>query len=358
VPTEIPSRAIPMNNAIQLMNDLIGNASGSRTGNNVQFMIHTGDAKYAEADDDFSYFVNAVKKTTKPVYIVAGNHDVGNSNLVEKGMTDAQIYAQMVEPFLAKWSLKSDTTASDSNYVPCHIEGKNYYYTDYSEEKIRIIFLYEYETDFAANGNTLLYYRGMRAFRQEQIDWFVKSLLSTPEGYGVMVVKHQPENANGGSDNPFNAYHVRNAKGGQQTYVGLTMIADIVQAFIDGTSINRTYNQTGGVVTTLNVNADFSGKKANTEFIAYISGHTHNDSISVLKDYPRQLELNIGCCNTCYYGGSDVLHKPNDLSEDLINVYSIDRNRGFVYIVRIGADYTCMGQKRDTVAIKYRTDTV
>ena len=40
--------------------------------------------------------------------------------------------------------------------------------------------------------------------------------------------------------------------------------------------------------------------------------------------------------------------------EDALNVYSVDRNRGVIHIVRIGGEYSADGERRDIMTIKYR----
>lgn len=138
------------------------------------------------------------------------------------------------------------------------------------------------------------------------------------------------------------------------TYCGAELIAQIVQAFIDRQSINVSVEQTGGVVTTLFANANFSDVAEGAEFICYCSGHTHQDIVNFLRDYPKQLELTIGCNNIHYTEGTDMLQEDDSKSKNLMNVYSIDRNRGYIYIVRIGADFSNTAQERSCTAIKYR----
>lgn len=315
-------------------------------GNNARFLIHTGDIKTENYISDFTYWQDERAKANKPVFHVIGNHDCGLNTEAATSGTDEQVFASNIEPYLSEWELTT------SNGGTPHIDGKSYYFKDFLEEKIRLIVIYEYETDFELDTNDttrLKYHRAFRAFRQSQIDWIIDSLLTTPSGWGVMIAKHQMEYADN-NDNPFNSYFLRGDIV-QSTYVG-NILPDIIQAFMDKSKINKSYQQTGGVVTTLNAEADFSNSGA--EFICYLSGHTHLDSIHYLRDYPKQLELTIGCDNTNYTHGSDMAQIAGTKTEDVINVCSVDRNRGYIYVVRIGADmsYTC--QRRDILAIKYR----
>lgn len=340
------------NNAITALNLL--STRQKNKGNCAKFLIHTGDIKTENFNSDFTYWATARANANKPVFHVVGNHDVGFNKEVSTAGTDAQVYASNTEPFISGWDLIT------TNQGTPHPEGKNYYFKDFTDEKIRLIVLYEYETDFEldpSDSTKLKYFRPMRAFRQAQIDWLIDSLMKTPSDYGVIIAKHQMEDYVGTDDINFSSYFLRNNTGQDQTFTPRGMIADIVQAFIDATTLNQTYAITGGVVGDIVVNTDFSNKNIGSEFICYLSGHTHLDSIHYLKNYPKQLELTIGCDNTNYTHNSDMAQIANTKSADVINVCSIDRNRGYVYVVRVGSDFSYTAQKRDYVALDYRNHT-
>ena len=335
-----------MEHAILALNKL--STGSANEGRNASFLIHTGDIHATYYSDDFTYFTESVQYAKKPVFIAIGNHDAGNTTTIANCGTDDEIYVKMIEPYIEDWNLATPNGGTS------HPSGKNYYFKDFTNEKIRFIVLYEFESDaeIDPNDNTKYKYnRGYRAFRQEQINWLIDSLQTTPDDYGVVIAKHQRENYRGTTDTPFNAKVSGNS--GEQTFVSLNMIPDIVNAFIHKTHLQSTYAQTGGVVTTLDVNADFTSKTS-TEFICYVSGHQHCDGISFLRDYPEQLELNVGCDNAHYTLGSDILQEEGTLSEDIINVYSIDRNNKCVVIARLGADFSNTAQQRIGDVIRYK----
>lgn len=240
-----------------------------------------------------------------------------------------------------------------------HPDGKNYWYTDFTDEKVRLIGMYNFECDdtnsevYNSETQTFANARGYAAYKQEQIDWFIDALLSTPNNYGVIVATHNPHNLRGKLDNPFNGIYLQ-GRNTSQTYVDKNMIPDIIQAFIDGTTINKTYTQTKGVIVNLVVNADFGKKNSGAEFICYLNGHTHADGVSFLQDYPAQLEINGNADNYHYQHYSDIYNQVNTLHQDAINYISVDRNRGYVYILRIGNDFTAFTGRRDFTAINYR----
>ena len=333
--------------SVTLFNKISGGEKNQ--GNALKFILHTGDTRNHSFNDGFDFFEKITKELKGNIYITPGNHDVGFGDDATKAGTDEQIYLQMIAPQLNKWQLNSDGTD-----LP-HTEGKNYYFNDFTDEKVRLIVLYEYETDLELmEGNTskLKYSRDFRAFRQAQIDWFIQTLKNTPQGYGVIIAKHQPESIDGFTDNPFYSNMLTETTH-MQSYCGTELIAQIVQAFIDRTVFSTTIQQTGGIVTTLNIVADFSNL-ASSEFICYCSGHTHLDMITKLKNYPKQIELNIGANNTHYTNGSDIYQNGEGVTELLTNVYSIDRNRGYIYVVRLGANFSNTAQLRDFISLKYK----
>ena len=344
--------------SIEVFNKL--SVNGINRGKNAKFLLHTGDVRNAHFNDGYDFIFESLNNLNGKMFVTAGNHDVGNSDEVAKCGSDAQIYEQMIEPMLDKWALKTDGGGTP------HPSGKNYYFTDFTDEKVRFIMLYEYEQDYEvspSDATLLKVYRGYRSFSQAQIDWFIQSLLTTPDGYGVIVAKHQPEAVNKAWDNPFSS-NLAVEGVHQNTHIyeedrvtkNYDAIAIIVQAFINMTTVSKrlwqpTFSSNDGVLT---ISADFRNRARAAEFICYCSGHTHLDTVAYLRDYPEQLELNIGADNVHYTDGSDILQDAGGKSMMLSNVYSIDRNRGYIYIVRIGADFSNTAQDRSYTAIKYR----
>lgn len=327
-------------NAVTILNKLYADGRCS-------FMIHTGDvhpSTFANVGQ-WNTFAGYIANANAPVLMVSGNHDVGNTsqNTTDGSTaTDAQLYARMFEPYVSGWNLTS------------HPTGKCYWYKDFADSGVRLIGLYDFESNYETDSNNqLLYKRGYAAYRQAQIDWLIQALLTCPAGYGVIIAKHNPVNLRGTLDNPFNGEYLQGKNTGQ-TYVDKDIIPTIVQAFVDGTSINRTFAQESGVVTTLTVNQDFSGKNSGAHFVCYLDGHTHADGVSFLKDFPKQLELNIGADNYHYQHYADTYNQQGTLHEDLLNYVSVDVDNGYVYILRIGNDFTAQADRRDFTAIKYK----
>ena len=328
-------------NAVTILNKL--HADGR-----CAFLIHTGDMHASTFASDYTAYQGYIDAAEAPVLMVAGNHDVGNnSRIMTDGTTatDSQLYARVFAPVIDTWALTN------------HPEGKCYWYRDFADEGVRLIGMYDFENDYAEEGNTgmLVHKRGYAAYRQAQIDWLIQALMTCPAGYGVIIAKHNPVNLRGTLKNPFNGEFLQ-GQNTAQTYVDNNIIPFIVQAFMDGSDVNNVFSQTPGVVdtATLTVQQDFSGKNAGAHFICYLDGHTHADGVSFLKDYPKQLELNIGCDNFHYQHYADTLNEPGTLHQDLMNYVSVDVSRGYVYLLRIGNDFTPQGDRRDFTAIDYR----
>ena len=144
-----------------------------------------------------------------------------------------------------------------------------------------------------------------------------------------------------------------------------TPLKDIVDAFISRTTISTSFTQTitGGTTETITVSGDFtSGVASGVEFIAWMTGHTHNDIVGVYKNtVNKQVMLNV-TCGICYYGpsdyaylcnGSDIPRGSFGVTQDAINVYAIDRAKKEIRIARIGSNFTEAFTDRKCMVISY-----
>lgn len=322
----------------------------------VQFLMHTGDILEDPKNAAQSRWSSIVAPALYPVMLTAGNHDVGNWDKPSgQYTTTAQFHNIFITPVLNSWGLKTDGLGTP------YTSGKNYYFKDFTEQKVRFVVVDEFElpNQYGSDGTTLLASRGARWISQEQVNWFVYTLRTTPNGYGVIVAKHAPDGKRGEDKNPFNSPFLK-GKEHQQTYQKYggvsytTFFADIVQAFIDKGTLSKTIQQEAGAITgSVTISADFTAT-TNCEFICYVTGHTHADGINFLKDYPKQLDLNINCNNTHYQHYSNMQLIAGSPYEDAINVYSVDRNNGLIHVVRIGGEYSADGDRRDMLTINYR----
>jgi len=83
-----------------------------------------------------------------------------------------------------------------------------------------------------------------------------------------------------------------------------------------------------------------------------LCGHTHQDYVGRLKNYPSIAILCVGADNLLYTSGFQPRAEGTP-SEDLFNVVNIDRNRKTIKIIRIGSDASVTGQVRDQMLLNY-----
>lgn len=315
--------------------------------NNIEAMLLTGDLVWDDNRDSMDYYDESLKSTTKPVLNVVGNHDAGQWHVNLKSVTtDQQCYDKVIAPYVTGWNVIQPTDAAS--------DGKSYYYKDFTDQKIRLIVINEYETDFEINPNDpkkLKYSREIRAMRQAQVTWLISTLTNTPSDYGVVLAMHQPLGLLGNEDNPFVSFDLVDNERVFGVYsADKEWLAKIIDAFARKTSLSLNVVQTGAVVTTLDCSCDFTS--THSEFICVMCGHTHQDYVGHLKNYPSIPILCVGADNL-QYTSNTCPREYGTLSEDLFNVVNIDRNRKTIKLIRIGSDISVTGQVRDTMLLNY-----
>ena len=326
---------------------------------NIAAMIVTGDIVWDTYADATTWYNLALQKTTKPVLNVIGNHDAGQYN-PEIGLgsqsSDLECYNKFIAPYVSNWGVVQPTNAST--------DGKSYYYKDFTDEKVRLIVLCEYETDYEINqeGTGLVYSREWRAMRQAQVTWLINTLTNTPSDYGVIVAYHQPDPLKD-ENNAFVSFDLvadyRIAHGMNPTALvycdDKEWLPKILNAYATKSSLSLTVTQTGAVVEsspTLVCDCDFTNIQS--EFICILTGHTHRDYIGHLKNFPSLSILCVGADNLRYTSTFQPRAEGTP-SEDLFNVVNIDRNRKTIKIIRIGSDASVTGQVRDQMIMSYAT---
>lgn len=307
----------------------------------INALIHTGDIVW----DNFPYnnddsakglqiFSELIQNTQKDVIITVGNHDVGGSYKdVNTSGTDEQVYTNFYAPLMK------------NNFVAP--ENKPYFYVDYAQG-IRFISLYQYNTDFAldpSDNTKLKDVRGLVAWRQEEITWLCNTLNSTPEGYAVFILTHQPE-AFGPKIDSWQSRKIANSNVSETPPI----LVNIVNAFINRTTINATYEQTVGVSGTITVEYDFSNSVG--LFAAFLNGHMHDDFVGKLSYFDLN-QLNKNCDNIGYQSGSSIGHVYHTYNENTINVVSVNTSTKTITVFRIGAKYSADGDYRDVKILSY-----
>lgn len=301
----------------------------------ISAIVHTGDILWDYYSDSIQPLVDALSENTKDYIFCVGNHDVGGeSRLLSHCGSDTDVYNKFYAPFIK------------DNFVMGGV-NKPYYYVDYPSHKIRFISLYQYNSDYTIDPNDstkLKDIRGREAYRQDEIDWLCSTLNDTPDGYVVFVMAHAPESFSNVKTNSFQAI----TRLGYE--INDKILNDLLVAFKERTTINKSYNQTVGVETTITVNADFSSA---TAYIgAMLNGHLHDDYVG-LDGTGKINVINKSCDNILYQTGNSIRKVANTYNENTINVVSVDTQSRVISVFRIGAKYSINGDYRNVTYLKY-----
>ena len=267
----------------------------------VDFIIHTGDLGVASE--------NAMKATcTKPKLLIWGNHDTYDT--YNKSTSDAAVSIREI---------------IDDGAVNYGAQNASYWYKDVTStlgHKVRFIGFDEYEN---ASSASALY---SRIYTQEQIDWFINLLRSTPGDYFLVLVHHKaPERYPSRNEGPFIASNYTGESTADLLSDGIAgMFPEIIDKYTKGQAISKSYGS-------ITVNTDFSEVTPAT-FLCHLCGHRHADVCEPLVDYPGQLMLMVTSGDSAVSNGGDVAFTDCDYA---FNKVTLCLNIGQVVVERIGA---------------------
>ena len=298
--------------------------------------VITGDFCSQTTSDGFSNYLEQFENHKVIPIICTGNHDkttcYGNTNVPK--------YNEFFQKVATKYNYQVSDLSKDYYYLDVNIEDQN----------IRFIALDQYEVrTYGYN------------ISEAQTRWFIDTLNSTPAGYKIFVLMHQKE--------------VPIVKLAQKTFYEETMAYDdsakteankqrgdillhIIKLFQskskNTTPIKVTQPQNGESFTLGAEEIDFTSAQA--EFVAFMSGHTHRDTIGI-NEYSDssvyQLHLNISANSTARYNLRDL---PTNMGKshksDLFNIYSIEDNN--INVVRVGASVSHESKVRLIDKIPYK----
>ena len=324
-------------------------ADATRLENMVEYLnaVDAFDAGIALGDlgsweKDATFYTTAISNAQKPFLSVIGNHDAAEGNTLNKAYTNiSDLVAKWITPNIQYADLASGEYTS----------GKSYYYKDFATYGIRVIVLnhYEYPTD--NDGTNFLYHHGWLCWSQDQIDWFISTLNSTPSDYGVIIASHFVPTTMAMDKTGIwtSATMSYNSWSPDMTLVTAdkNMLADIVDAWVNGTTLSDTYayDVSGGSWSGITVSADFTSRGAG-EFIAWIGGHLHMSLLGHINSYHDQPVYLTDCSSVSASTQGDTPRKVGERSEDALCVLSVDRTRKTVKLLRIGAHFTMDGVDR------------
>ena len=313
----------------------------------IDALITTGDIVASNFTNDFTFFSQSKTKISKDILPVLGNHDVGTSTLKSLCGTTAECYTRYIQPF-EQYGIVTN--------------GKNYWYKDYANYNIRIIALYEYdnEDDNTEDPTQYRLIRGYKVFSQEQINWFIATLNSTPSNYHVIILTHLASYGDYSECEWVDEWTDRTSRYTtgivNQSYIDGNPIGAIVNAWIKGIAINLSWGFIGAAsyLTPITANHDFTARGAGI-FVGYFHGHYHRDGLCTLVDYPEQhVYRTVGSsAKVQVIRRTDLNRTQGTKSEDSFNVCSVDTVNRKLYIVRVGANITDALQERKFTSWNY-----
>lgn len=300
----------------------------------------TGDIVARTGNNGLTFADDAIAAHSSLALMCIGNHDSYGTNNTIAAMAAV---------------LANNISASEAVTDPQ--AAATYYYKDIVSKNLRVIVLNERDSEHLA-GTYSAYYS------QRQIDWLITVLNSTPAGYGVIVAFHSPETTIAKVDG-YGKFFQDNVTYNSKQSGNITgvPIASIIEAFINKTTLSKTFTETDEQGTaTITISADFTGRESTAEFICFINGHEHSDRIGYVSGFDtRMLNLNITCGIALYgpatytnmAGMSDCPRGGIGATQDAFNLYAIDRAAKTVRVARIGSNITADLNVRDYMAIPY-----
>lgn len=257
-----------------------------------------GEQTQQKTYDDFDAYMSIVNDSlpdTIPLAVTLGNHDSNDkpsvypSDFWERATTKQGQWSHVFQHIASKYS---DIVWGDST----HYKGYHYIDIPKGEYTLRVIVLDSLDhADYTSDSVSYDCHRN-EVYSQGQIDWLVDILspkttlrpYGIDEKYGVVIVNHFP----------FAPYR---SSGYSEEYCALndgmftqgwTMIPEIVKAWVDRTSINKTFPDatqegSGRVLPALQpitVNANFASVPASALFITFLCGHTHSKNMYIVRE--------------------------------------------------------------------------
>lgn len=301
-------------------------------------IINTGDMVGLMAKMDGSINPDVTNYMSKAVrygvYHVMGQHEVGfQSRSKSQCMSHDDVFEHFISPMKTVWGLPNLTT--------------NYYTKDIN--KTRLIALYQYNIPLVDDPNDSTLYKYERKvvwYGQDQIDWLINTLASTPAGFDVVILMHQTTSR---VDSDGSKFFTQQVFGGSQIIDG-DPIVDIVSAYMSKSSINKVY-QCKDTVTypinqfTFSAVGDFSTSKGT--FRNYFCGDAHVDYVGKIAS-TKQRCIGLTSSGGYYQSYDCVVANPADVHDpdsSLVTVigYASDK----IMLGRIGQQYATNGTKRD-----------
>ena len=256
-------------------------------------VICTGDLLFNKWSDDFTYWENA---NVGDFMITIGNHETTTDASTWGNVPMADVNARFIAPYIGNWGVQHQT-------------GKNYYYKDYTTQKIRLIVIDPYYDETA------------------QTTW-LESVLNdalTSE-LSVVIAEH----------NPFPTYTPLQTSFVSPYDTGVGALGNKIAAYME---LVQNFHNNGG------------------NFICWLCGHMHRDAVAKSVTYPNQLMVAVPATKIAESGNDDK-RIAGTKSQDCFNVVSINPTHKTITIIRIGSDLDSLLRHKGTLCVNYENKEI
>lgn len=237
--------------------------------------VTTGGTAFAGKIDrillQFDAHKTSIAKLKIPAIGITGNHDenvVAWSSVSDSYITKAQRWSHYYAGF------------TNPGIVWGNSGNEGYHYFDVTRDGASVRFICLDQLDHPnPSGDSVVYdVMALAVYSQAQINWLCNTALNVPDGYGVVICNHFPFAPQ------LSDYSHDYAALNDGTFCqGWNMIPEIVQAWVNRTTLNKTY--TGSVGDrNITVNANFSAIGSSAQFVCYLCGHTHSKDAFIVQD--------------------------------------------------------------------------
>ena len=265
-------------------------------------------------------YVELFQKANVPTYVTRGNHDDnGYHNEPWNGLYDNKRVPHKYVVWDYEWNREILEPLAKGNAVhDKENEESTYYYVDFPEKKIRVIFLDAYACPEEKNGELAVWVsEGWDRFSDKQLKWFAETALDTSkEDWTYILSSH------GALIHGFVTPPCANA----------SITLDMIRAF----NAKEKY-----VNAELHIEGDYT--KAKSSMPLHIFGHTHRDGYHYNED-ANLLMINTGNCKVGEYDCSSATvdyctspkRQKGTITEALFDVITVCEN-GTIHRIRFGA---------------------
>lgn len=279
---------------------------------NVPYYLNLGDIirgwPYCTKEyiyEEYSAWRKAFEATEEKESFIFGNHDGAYSELPEPYAVDQNLSKQEMLEWYYTWQRKHKNKHFGADGT--------YFYLDDKKAKTRFICLNTHDVpSFETDEKGRAIYNTFRCFciREEQLRWLAHEALALPsQKWQVLLFSHENATA-------VEKHKTRNHD----------LILGILQAFRNGEVFNGETNFDDQPYYNAKISVDFTGRGG--EFVAWISGHIHEDKIINDNGVVCVATLNDSC--------AFWLNNHGTAEEQAFDIFVVDKKRKKVNIVRFG----------------------